>query len=79
MNLMEPELTKHLPFQVGHLRDHAVNRLAKGVNRQLPNRIASRLASTSARRVEIHHKYHHIPNHMAYLPFVGGFLSEPKP
>lgn len=75
-HLIEPiELTKLFHFQVGHLRDHAVNRVAKGVNRRLPNPITNRLEDQSSRRVVIHHKYHHIPNHLSYLPVVGPFLG----
>jgi len=54
--------------EIGHLRDHAVNGLAKRVG-------ATRMAQISKERTEIHHKYHHMPNHLAYMPVVGPLLS----
>jgi len=58
--------------EIGHLRDHAVNSVAKRTGN-------TRLERISKARTEIHHKSHHIPNHLAYLPVIGPLLDERRP
>jgi len=69
--------------EIGHLRDHAVDKFGRMVvrNSLLPSLTskASRYAAIGKARTEIHHKYHHMPNHLAYLPVIGPLLDEKNP